>query len=141
MKADSQTEADVIDTLGRFIKAYNQKDINGILRLFAPDRDVVFYGNGEDEKSIGIEGIREQAEHDWTQDASVSLEVQWSSVSSAGSVAWLAADLKIHARVGGIEMIMPARLTAVLENRAGKWFFMQWHASLPTIEEPAIQQI
>ena len=136
MKADTETETDVRDTLDRFIKAYNDRDINGILNLFAPDPDVVFYGNGEDEKSIGIRGIREQAQHDWTQDAVISLEVQWSSVSSAGLVAWLAADIQIHAEVRGIEMVMPARLTAVLEKRDYKWFFMQWHTSLPTVDEP-----
>ncbi len=136
MKADVKTEAEVMTTLNRFIKAYQDKDLAGILKLFAPDPDVVFYGNGEDEKSIGIVGIREQAEHDWSQSAAVSLEIKWSSVSSAGAVAWLAADIEIHAGVGGIEMRLPARLTAVLEKRAGEWLFMQWHASVPTIEQP-----
>jgi ketosteroid isomerase-like protein len=136
MKADVKTEAEVMTTLNRFIKAYQDKDLAGILKLFAPDPDVVFYGNGEDEKSIGIVGIREQAEHDWSQSSAVSLEIKWSSVSSAGAVAWLAADIEIHAGVGGIEMRLPARLTAVLEKRAGEWFFMQWHASVPTIEQP-----
>jgi ketosteroid isomerase-like protein len=136
MKADVKTEAEVMTTLNRFIKAYQDKDLAGILKLFAPDPDVVFYGNGEDEKSIGIVGIREQAEHDWSQSSAVSLEIKWSSVSSAGAVAWLAADIEIHAGVGGIEMRLPARLTAILEKRAGEWFFMQWHASVPTIEQP-----
>jgi uncharacterized protein (TIGR02246 family) len=136
MKADVKTEAEVMTTLNRFIKAYQDKDLTGILKLFAPDPDVVFYGNGEDEKSIGIAGIREQAEHDWSQSSAVSLEIKWSSVSSAGAVAWLAADIEIHAGVGGIEMRLPARLTAVLEKRAGEWLFMQWHASVPTIEQP-----
>jgi ketosteroid isomerase-like protein len=136
MKADVKTEAEVMTTLNRFIKAYQDKDLAGILKLFAPDPDVVFYGNGEDEKSIGIVGIREQAEHDWSQSAAVSLEIKWSSVSSAGAVAWLAADIEIHAGVGGIEMRLPARLTALLEKRAGEWLFMQWHASVPTIEQP-----
>jgi ketosteroid isomerase-like protein len=136
MKADVKTEAEVMTTLNRFIKAYQDKDLAGILKLFAPDPDVVFYGNGEDEKSIGIVGIREQAEHDWSQSAAVSLEIKWSSVSSAGAVAWLAADIEIHAGVGGIEMRLPARLTALLEKRAGEWLFMQWHSSLPTVEEP-----
>jgi ketosteroid isomerase-like protein len=136
MKADVKTEAEVMTTLNRFIKAYQDKDLAGILKLFAPDPDVVFYGNGEDEKSIGIVGIREQAEHDWSQSSAVSLEIKWSSVSSAGAVAWLAADIEIHAGVGGIEMRLPARLTAILEKRAGEWLFMQWHASVPTIEQP-----
>jgi ketosteroid isomerase-like protein len=136
MKADAKTEGAVMSVLGRFIKAYHDKDLAGILKLFAPDQDVVFYGNGEDEKSIGIAGIREQAEHDWSQSATVSLKIKWSSVSSVESVAWIAADIEINADIGGMEMSMPARLTAVLEKRAGEWLFMQWHTSLPTIEEP-----
>lgn len=139
MKADSKTEADVMAVLGRFLKAYNEKNLDGILRLFASDPDVVFYGNGENEKSMGIDGIREQAEHDWSQSASVSLEIQWSSVSSAGFVAWAAADIMIYAEVGGMEMTMPARLTAVLEKRNNEWLFVQWHTSLPTIEQPENQ--
>jgi ketosteroid isomerase-like protein len=136
MKADTKTEAEVMATLGRFIKAYQDKDLGGILKLFAPDPDVVFYGNGEDEKSIGIAGIRDQAENDWSQSAGISLEVKWSSVASAGSVAWLAADIEIRAGVEGMEMRLPARLTAVLEKRAGEWLFMQWHVSVATIEQP-----
>jgi ketosteroid isomerase-like protein len=136
MKADAKTEAEVMTTLNRFVKAYQDKNLGGILKLFAPDPDVAFYGNGEDEKSIGIAGIREQAEHDWSQATSVSLEIKWSLVSAAGSVAWLAADIEIHAGVEGMEMRLPARLTAVLEKRAGEWLFMQWHSSLPTVEEP-----
>jgi len=135
MKADAKTETEVMDMLNRFIAAYQKKDLEGILRLFAPDADVVFYGNGEDEKSIGVAGIRDQAEHDWSQSASVSLGLKWSSVSSAGSVAWIAADVEILAGVGGMEMSLPARLTAVLEKRAAEWLFMQWHTSLPTIEQ------
>jgi ketosteroid isomerase-like protein len=136
MKADDKTALEVMTALNGFLKAYHDKDLAGILKLFAPDPDVVFYGNGEDEKSVGVAGIREQAEHDWSQSAAVSLRITWSSVSSAGAVAWLAADIAIRAEVQGMEMILPARLTAVLEKRAEEWFFMQWHASVPTIEQP-----
>ncbi|NLW35743.1 nuclear transport factor 2 family protein [Syntrophorhabdus aromaticivorans] len=135
MKADAKTENEVIDTLKVFMRAYRDRDLEKILELFAPDPDVVFYGNGEDEKSVGLAGIKEQAEHDWSQSAAVSLEIKWTSVSMSGPVAWLAADLEILADGGGVEMSLPARLTAVLERRSERWFFMQWHVSLPTREE------
>src|SRR5690606_17557824 len=83
MKADARTEKEVMEVLNRFINAYQKRDLAGILKLFSPDPDVVFYGNGEDEKSLGLSGIREQAEHDWSQGATLSLEVKWFSVSSA----------------------------------------------------------
>jgi ketosteroid isomerase-like protein len=139
MKADAQTEADVMAALNSFMKAYQDKNLEGIIALFAPDPDVVFYGNGEDEKSIGVSGIREQAEHDWSQSASVTLEVKWSSVSSAGSVAWVASDIVIHAGISGMDMTIPARLTAVLEKRGRDWLFLQWHTSLPTVEQQVDQ--
>lgn len=135
MKADERTEREVMFTLERFIKAYQNRDLPGIMGLFAPDPDVVFYGNGEDEKSIGVAGIRDQAEHDWSQSEAISLEIKWSSVSMASSVAWLAADLRIVAGVAGMEVTLPARLTAVLERRGGEWLFVQWHTSIPTVEE------
>ncbi|OPY82307.1 MAG: SnoaL-like domain protein [Syntrophorhabdus sp. PtaU1.Bin153] len=135
MKADAKTESEVMDALRTFVRAYRDRDLKAMLELFAPDPDVVFYGNGEDEKSIGLSGIKEQAEHDWSQSAAVSLEIRWVSVSMAGPVAWLAADLEILAEGGGVEMSLPARLTAVLERRGEKWVFMQLHVSLPTREE------
>ncbi|OPY74595.1 MAG: hypothetical protein A4E63_00675 [Syntrophorhabdus sp. PtaU1.Bin050] len=135
MKADAKAEREIMDTLGAFTRAYRDRNLDRMLGLFAPDPDVVFYGNGEDEKSIGLSGIKEQAEHDWSQSAAVSLQTKWVSVSMAGQVAWLAADLEILAEGGGVEMSLPARLTAVLERRGEKWFFMQLHVSLPTREE------
>jgi ketosteroid isomerase-like protein len=135
MKADEKTEKEVMDALQTFVRAYRDRDLKGMLELFAPDPDVVFYGNGEDEKSIGVSGIKEQAEHDWSQSAAVSLGIKWRSVSMAGLAAWLAADLEIVAEGGGVEMSLPARLTAVLERRGDRWFFMQLHVSLPTREE------
>ncbi len=135
MKADVVTEREVMATLNRFIDAYKHRDLPAIMRLFAPDPDVVFYGNGEDEKSVGAAGIREQADHDWSQSEAISLEIKWSSVSMADSVAWLAADIIILAGVGGMEMSLPARLTAVLERRDEEWLFVQWHTSIPTVEE------
>jgi ketosteroid isomerase-like protein len=132
MKADAQTEAALMATLEQFKQAYEQRDMEHLLALWAPDPDVVLIGTGADEKRVGLAEIQMQAERDWAQSVALSLEWGWSSVSAAGSVAWVTADAVGSAKVGGQEMHLPLRVTAVLEHRGAKWLWMQAHISMPT---------
>jgi hypothetical protein len=101
------------------------------MACFAPDADVVMYGTGADEKRVGPDQIRLQAERDWSQSDEVSLGLDWVSVSAAGPVAWAAVDATFSVRAGGESMSFPARLTTVLENRSGDWLLVQAHFSFP----------
>ncbi len=130
MKADAQTEAAVKAVMDGFAEYYAKRDLDGILALFAPDPDVVMYGTGADEKRVGLSEIKAQAERDWSQSDAASLTYEWTSVSSAGSVAWLAGDVVINAKIGEQEVTLPARFTGVFENREGKWLVVQAHISL-----------
>ena len=132
MKADAQTEAALMATLEQFKQAYEQRDMEHLLALYAPDPDVVLIGTGADEKRVGLAEIQMQAERDWAQSEASSFEWGWSSVSAAGSVAWMAADVIVHFKVAGQEIHLPLRLTGVLEHRGAKWLWMQQHLSMPT---------
>ncbi|MFO0794669.1 MAG: nuclear transport factor 2 family protein [Candidatus Brocadiaceae bacterium] len=131
MKADAKTEAAVIAVLSKFAEGYAKRDLEAVLALFAPDPDVVMFGTGADEKRVGLAEIKAQAERDWSQSEGASLTYGWTSVSAAGSVAWVAADANFKAKVGGQEITLAGRLTGVLENRGGKWLMVQGHFSLP----------
>jgi ketosteroid isomerase-like protein len=131
MKADAQTEAAVLAALEQTRQAYEQRDMARLLALFAPDPDLVMYGTGADEKRVGVAQVQAQAERDWAQSEAASFEWSWPSVSAAGSVAWVAADVIGHARVAGQEVHFPLRLTGVLEHRGERWLWMQWHFSVP----------
>lgn len=135
MKADEQTEAAVKEVLDSFAKNYAKRDLEGVLALFAPDSDVVMYGTGADEKRVGLAEIRRQIERDWHQSETTSINYRWTSISAAGSVAWLAADITFKATVGGQELTLEGRLSNVLENRYGKWLIVQGHFSLPASEQ------
>jgi class 3 adenylate cyclase len=135
MKADAKTEAGVMATLNRFAEAMTKRDLDGVLGLFAPDSDLVLIGSGEDEKRIGLAGVRAQFERDWSQSDAASSEFGWISVSAAGSVAWVAADMTMHVIVSGQEMSYPGRLTAVLEHRGDRCLFVQIHWSLPASQQ------
>lgn len=135
MKADAQTEAAVMAVLERFAENYTKRDLEGNLALFAPDSDVVLYGTGADEKRVGLDEIKAQIERDWSQSDATSLTYEWTSVSAADSVAWVAADVTFKAKIGEQELTLDGRLTIVLENRAGKWLIVQGHFSLPVAEQ------
>lgn len=135
MKADAQTEKEVMTTLKAFADAWVHRDLDAVLALFGPDPDVVMLGSGTDERRLGRTELREELLRDWAQSEAVSFELGWHLVSAAGVVAWVTADLTVHTTSGGTTMPLAGRLTAVLEKRAGRWRWMQSHFSLPAREE------
>jgi ketosteroid isomerase-like protein len=131
MKADAKTEAAVLGVLNKLAERYAKRDMEGLLAICAPDPDHVMYGTGADEKRIGLAEIKAQAERDWSQTEAANITFDWTSVSAAGNVAWVAADATFKIRAGGQDMAFPARLTAVLEKRGEQWLFVQSHFSFP----------
>jgi ketosteroid isomerase-like protein len=140
MKADAKTKAAVIAVLKKFTDSYKKRDMDGLLSVMAPDRDVVLFGTGVDERRVGLAQIKAQAERDWSQSESASMAYKGVLVSAAGSVAWTAGDVTLSERgSGGQELALVGRLTAVLEKRRGKWLIVQMHLSVPLAAQPAGQ--
>lgn len=131
MKADATTEAAVKAALDKMAEAYANRDSALLRAAFAPDPDVVMYGTGADEKRVGVAQVQAQAERDWSQSEAAAVTFDWSSVSAAGSVAWVAADVTFSFTAGGQAMSLPARTTFVLEKRGEKWLIVQAHFSFP----------
>ncbi len=104
MKADAATEAAVRATLTTFADIYRQRDLDGLLALFAPDSDVLLIGTGADEWRVGATQLQAQAERDWAQSEAAAFELRWSSISGAGTVAWTAAEGIARVRAGGQEV-------------------------------------
>ena len=73
MKADARTEAAVVKTMNRMLDSYKMRDMEALVACFAPDSDVVMYGTGADEKRVGPEEIRFQAQRDWDQTDAISM--------------------------------------------------------------------
>ena len=131
MKANAKTEAAVLVVVDKFMETYQNRDIEGLMALFAPDDDQVLFGTGIDEKRIGRDQIKFQAERDWAQTEALAFNFNWRQVSAAGPVAWLAAEGLGQGKVGGQEIEFPLRMTAVLEQRGDEWLVVQSHVSLP----------
>ena len=135
MRADKHTEKEVMAALQTFADAWAGRDIDAVVGLFGPDPDVVVIGSGLDEKRLGRAELREQLLRDWSQSEAVSVTFGWHLVSASGPVAWVAADMIVHARIAGKHVSFPGRLTAVFEKRRGQWRWMQSHFSLPAVDQ------
>ena len=135
MKADKNIENAVMSVLSTMGEVYAQRDKEGLLALMVPDLDAFIFGTGADEKRQGRAEIQAQAERDWAQSEAASMDIGWHLVSAAGPVAWVAADVAFNVTVGGQEMSLPGRLTAVLEQRDGRWLIAQSHFSFPWAEQ------
>jgi ketosteroid isomerase-like protein len=135
MKASPRTQAAVQATLQQWKDAYSQQDLDAALAVVAPDDDVVGIGTGPDEWRVGPEEFKAQLERDFAQAEALSVDYEPLVVSEAGPVAWVAGRASVQARVGGQDVAMTGRFTAVLEQREGRWLLMQTHFSLPAAEQ------
>jgi len=131
MKADVKTESEIKAVLDKLTRSYEQKDMAGLLACFAPDPDVVMFGTGADEKRVGLAEIQLQAQRDWDQTDSIAMAFDWTSISTAGPVAWAAIDGAFEIQAGGQAFRMPARSSFVLEKRNGQWLVVHGHFSAP----------
>lgn len=96
---------------------------------------MVVVGTGADERRVGLPEFQQVIERDWAQSEAATAEIGWYSVSAAGPVAWVAADVIIRAQVGDQAIQLGGRLTAVLERRRETWLIVQFHMSLPSAEQ------
>lgn len=131
MKADIKTESEIMEVLNRSLECYKTKGADKMAGLFAPDPDVMCFGTGADEKRVGLKDIRMQFERDFSQCDTILCELGWHMISSAGTVAWVAADYSVHATIKGQKEEMTMRVSIVLERRGQKWLIMHMHGSAP----------
>ena len=121
-----------MSALNQLLDAYEKRDWEGFSSRLIPDPDASLYATGADGKRIGRAEIKFHIERDWSQTESSALTLDWYAVSSAGPVAWVAADGALRANVDGKSVTGRVRLTTVLEQRSGKWLVAHLHLSVPT---------
>jgi uncharacterized protein (TIGR02246 family) len=131
MRADPKTEAAVVNIVEQGLEAFTKRDLDAVLAFFAPDPDVIVIGTGGDEKGVGLAEVRNILGRAIGQFEEASFKFGWHSVSAAGPVAMLAADVTLHVKTSDRQITEQIRLTVVLEQRGDRWLVIQWHDSLP----------
>jgi uncharacterized protein (TIGR02246 family) len=130
MNADAQTEAAMAGMLDSFCSAFQARDAEAVMRLFAPDPDVVVVTSeqsllrGPDELQDFLRAYAQgPTTYSWIWDR---LEV-----STADAVAWLLAEGTETAATQDGESKHPYRMTMVCEKRDEQWLLVQVHGSSP----------
>ncbi len=130
MKSDAHMEAEVISVLERFCSAFAERDAEAVMRLFAPDADVVVV-TSEDPLLRGPRELRAFLERYVNGATTYSWHWERHDVAAAGSVAWLLAEGTETAATGSAAEEHHYRMTMVLERRDQRWLLMQVHGSSP----------
>jgi ketosteroid isomerase-like protein len=136
MKADDVTEKEVMDVLSKFADCYSKRDIEGLMSLIASDPDVVLFSLDAEGKHIGLDEIKTQFESEWSQFEAASIEFNWTSISAAGTVAWVSANYLYKMTIKGHNIIFTCSVTIILEKRGDRWIMVHGHYSVPVVEQP-----
>jgi uncharacterized protein (TIGR02246 family) len=131
MKADEETAREILEAIDEAAQAFRERDIDRFMDIYAPDPDVIIIGTGKDEKCVGREEIKRTIERAWSQSDSAYFKIGWRSISSAGNVAWVAADATVHVEIKGRVLVEDLRFTFVYEKRGDRWLIVHSHDSLP----------
>ncbi len=130
VRADASTEAAVGEILDRFCSAFAARDAGAVMRLFAPDADVVMV-TSEESLLRGPDEIAAFLQR--YADGTTTYSWRWDrrDVSAAGAVGWLLAEGTETAAAVDREEEHPYRMTMVCENRDDRWLLVQVHGSSP----------
>jgi class 3 adenylate cyclase len=115
----------------KFAESFARRDINALVSLFTASPDVIYIGTGSDERRVGIDQVRRQLQRDLDQADEILFRFDWVRGSSAGPVAWTAAEGRLQAHLNAQKLDIPLRFTAVLEVIGGQWLIVQAHLSFP----------
>jgi ketosteroid isomerase-like protein len=129
MATSPEFKAAATAAMDRYAQAYSEKDLEGVLATTA--EDFFGYGSGPDEEVHGKEQLRAQIERDFAQCDRVSMEIGPGHVSGKGEVAWYAGNCTVVAAVGGQEMRLEGRITAVLKKERDRWLIAMIHFAMP----------
>jgi len=135
LKADRNTEFEVMDMLNGYAKAYSDKDIHAMMDLFLDDPDIVAIGTGTDEWVHGTDELKKGFKRDFAQADNIQIKFEKVTIQAADNVSWLSSLMTMYATVSGKEVLLSGRLSMVLEKKENKWLFTHLHFSLPANEQ------
>jgi ketosteroid isomerase-like protein len=124
---DPQIEKEVKQFLDDYMKAYEKKDLAGVMAMVAPDDNVVFVDPGPKGRYVGPEQIKKSYEQDFAQFKSLATKYTWTSIDGKGDLAWFVTELTSEVDLGDEKFSLPARWSGLLEKRQGKWLLIQSH--------------
>ncbi len=124
-----QTHIQITDTLDRFSRFYDHKDIVGIGEAIAPD--ISGFVTGSHEKIAGSDRFLKVIEREFSRCEAIRFSFEKTEIGAVGTVAWVTAEVVVTTSTNDSLTTARARLTAVLRGTGYAWQFVQFHLSLP----------
>jgi hypothetical protein len=126
--------AEIENTLDKYIMANEKEDFALIESIWAPEDDIVLYGTDSDERLVGWDNIQKVIKRQFTmiENTYISASDQVIKVSDCGNTAWFAERLNYNFIYNGeAHSYDNIRFTGVMEKLDGRWVMVQAHLSLP----------
>jgi uncharacterized protein (TIGR02246 family) len=117
--------------LGRHDDALNQKDLDGLMALYAEGANTTMMGTGPGERWEGKEAIKEafgQIIKDYDK-GSQSHSCYWKAGGINGDMAWIAAMCTMSDKLKNRKREYELNISAVFEKQNDKWLVRSMHYS------------
>jgi class 3 adenylate cyclase/ketosteroid isomerase-like protein len=136
MKADAQTEREVIAVILEELRCYANRDVEACLSFWVPDEDTIVFGGAADETAVGLKGWSRIIERDFAQTSAAAMAPGPIHVFAVDNVAWAIYEGRFFWTRDGREFSLPTRNTTILERRSHRWLLSHIHVSNPIIDVP-----
>lgn len=130
MGSGEAIESQVLAALERFNELVSTRNLQ-VLAEFAPGEDVLLIGSEAGEVANGSQEIARFFARIFARDVTFSWEWDRIEVSHAGGLAWFFAEGRVVVATAQEQRKSPYRVSGVLERRAERWLWWQYHGSEP----------
>jgi len=125
--AISEPKAEALQVVAKWIQAFNASDIDGIVRLYAPD--ALFIGTGSTEVGTNPEYFRnyfQSLKRDMPRGAKLE---SYSALEVSNTVVLISALDSVSGTKDGVVFQRPGRTSFVLAKLGDEWQIVQFHRS------------
>ena len=134
---NESVKTEVKKAVDALFEPYIKKDLAMLEEALADDPDLVILGFLSDSRWVGRESYRDyhvplfsEGNFEFTD---LNVTAQIIKLSRAGDTAWFSESFSRKARFGDtVSLVENGRVSGTLENRGGKWVFVQLHFSNPS---------
>lgn len=121
--------------LQRYVIANENKSVDLLKEVWAPDENIVIFGTDSDEKLMGWKQVKNTflKQFENFEETYISVTDQNININCNGKTAWFSEILNYNYTTteGDSRSFEGIRFTGVLEKRDGKWLIVQSHMSIP----------
>jgi ketosteroid isomerase-like protein len=126
MRADPDTEREVMASLEEMFHLYGVGDIDGCMARLVADDDVTLMEPANHQFWIGRDAVRAGIQLDYdTTEGEIPIRITTRHVSRSGDVAWVNGELELAINYHGRNIVLEDnRFTAIARKEDGRWL---WH--------------